>query len=75
MHHTTFTEMAQQLGVRPRLLYPIKTVAQVLGVEPSTIYDEIAAGRMRYHLPEGRRQGRMVRAEWVDDWIKEGTHE
>lgn len=71
---TTFAEMAERIGIKPRLLYPVKTVAQVLGVEPSTIYDEISAGRMRYHLPEGRKQGRMVRPEWVDEWIKEGTH-
>lgn len=75
MDCTTFEQMAERLGVKPRLLYTVKTVAQVLGVEPSTINDEIKAGRMRYHLPPGRKQGRMIRGEWVDEWLKEGAHE
>lgn len=71
---TTFAEMAERKGIEQSLLYQVKTVAKVLGVKTSTIYDEMDAGRMRYHLPPGRRQGRMVRPEWVDEWIEEGTH-
>ena len=75
MNYTAFADMAERIGIAPRLLYPVKTVAKVLGVEPSTINDEITAGRMKYHLPPGRKQGRMIRGEWVDEWLKEGTHE
>lgn len=71
----SFSQMLERLGIRPRIFYPVKTVAAVLGVPASTIVDEIHAGRMRYHLPQGRKQGRMIRPEWVDEWIEEGTHE
>lgn len=69
----TFAEMAERLGIRPRLLYPVKTVAIVLGIPPSSIQDEIRAGRMRSFLPEGRKQGKLIRPEWVDQWIEEGS--
>lgn len=69
-----FSATAASLGIKPQLLYSVKTVAKVLGVKTSTIYDEMDAGRMRYHLPPGRKQGRMVAPEWVDEWIKEGIH-
>ena len=74
MEHTKFADMAEKIGVKPALLYPVKTVARVLGVEPSTVYDEIAAGRMRYHLPDGRVQGKLIAPEWVDEWIEAGAH-
>ena len=35
---------------------------------------ECKAGRLRSQLPEGRKVGRMVRPEWVEQWIEEGTH-
>lgn len=69
----TFAEMAEELGIRRRLMYPVSIVARVVGVPASTIWDEMAAGRMRYVLPEGRSKGKMVRPEWVDQWIEEGT--
>lgn len=75
-HHTaTFSEMVERLGMKPRLLYPAKVVANVLGVPGTTVIEEMAAGRMKYHLPQGRKQGRMIRPEWVDEWLEEGTHE
>lgn len=72
---TTFADMAAQLGLRPRLLYSIRNVADVLGVDVSTINDEITAGRMKYHLPPGRIKGKLIRPEWVDEWLEDGTHE
>ena len=70
----TFLEAAASNGVPVRMFYPVKVVARVLGVPVSTLNDEINAGRMKYMLPEGRKQGRVIRPEWVDEWIKEGTH-
>lgn len=43
----TFQQMADELGIRHKLMYT---------------------------LPEGRKVGRMVRPEWVEQWIEEGTH-
>lgn len=42
--------------------------------ERRSLMDECKAGRLRSQLPEGRKVGRMVRPEWVDEWIEEGTH-
>lgn len=74
MKHTTFADIAAQQGIKPQLMYSVSTVSRVLGVDQQTLYDEMRAGRLAYHLPKGRRQGRMIRAEWVDQWIEEGTH-
>ena len=74
MEHSRYADMAATLGIAPALLYPVKTVARVLGVETSTVYDEIAAGRMRYHLPEGRTKGKLIAPDWVDEWVDAGVH-
>lgn len=71
---TTFAEMAESLKMRRKLMYTLQEVSTVLGVEYGTLRDECTAGRLKYHLPEGRKQGMLVRPEWVDEWIEEGTH-
>ena len=70
-----FTELAKQFGFGNCVFMYVKDVARILGVSQQTINDEINAGRMKYHLPNGRKQGKLVRPEWVDEWIKDGTHE
>lgn len=70
----TFKEIAKELGMRQKLLYSLKEVEMVTGVAYSTLRDECNAGRLKYHLPEGRRTGRLVRPEWVDEWIEEGAN-
>ena len=47
----------------------------MLGVPCSTVYDEMKSGRLRYHLPPGRKYGQLVKPEWVDEWIEGGTHD
>jgi len=69
----TFAEMAEEQGFPKRLLYDLGTVAHVVGVPYTTLTEECKAGRLKYHLPHGRRQGRTFRPEWVDEWIREGT--
>ncbi len=56
----TFQQMADELGIRHKLMYTLRI--------------ECKAGRLRSQLPEGRKVGRMVRPEWVEQWIEEGTH-
>lgn len=72
---TTFADMARELGLPKKLLYSVKEVSRVLGVPCSTVYDKMKSGRMRYHLPPGRKYGQMVKPEWVDEWIAGGTHD
>lgn len=77
MNSTTesaFTTTAKELGIKPKLLYSMQEVAEITGVAYNTLRDECDAGRLRYHLPEGRRNGRLFRPEWIDQWIEEGTH-
>lgn len=72
---TTFADMAHELGLPKKLLYSPKEVSRVLGVPYSTVHDEMKAGRLKYHLPPGRKYGQLIKPEWVDEWIVGGTHE
>lgn len=70
---TTFADMARELGLPKKLLYSVKEVSRVLGVTCSTVYDEMKAGRLRYHLPPGestaaceaRMGGRLDRGRYT----------
>lgn len=70
----SFTDFADRKGVGAKMFYTVREVASVLGISDSTIRDEIHAGRMKYHLPAGRKQGKLIRPEWVDEWIAAGCH-
>ena len=59
-------------GTPPRL-YTVVEVSEITGVPTSTLYDEMEAGRLKYMLPRGRSRGKRIKAEWLDEWIKEGT--
>ena len=67
--------MADELGMPHKLLYSLREVARATGVDYFVLREECIAGRLKSHLPEGRTRGRMVRPEWVDEWIEEGTHD
>ncbi len=36
--------------------------------------DEMRAGRLKYFLPKGRRQGRLIAPEWFDQWLEAGIN-
>ena len=64
---TTFADMASELGLPKKLLYSVKEVSMVLGVPCSTVYDEMKSGRLRYHLPPGRKYGQLVKPNgWMN---------
>ena len=71
----TFRALAAELKLPRKLLYTLDEVSRVLGVPYNTLRDECTAGRLTYCLPDGRCRGYLVRPEWVDEWIEEGTHE
>lgn len=56
------------------VMYTLREASRVTGVPYDTLRIECKAGRLRSQLPEGRKVGRMVRPEWVEQWIEEGTH-
>lgn len=70
----TFQQMADEPGIRHKLMYTLREASRVTGVPYDTLRIECKAGRLRSQLPEGRKVGRMVRPEWVEQWIEEGTH-
>lgn len=61
----TFQQMADELGIRHKLMYTLREASRVTGVPYDTLRIECKAGRLRSQLPEGRKVGRMVRPEWV----------
>ena len=72
--NSTFRQIADALGMQPKLLYSLQETAKVTGVPYETILEECQTGRLRCYLPPGRKQGRIVRPEWVDAWIEEGAN-
>ena len=71
----TFQQMADELGIRHKLMYTLREASTGDGGgRYDTLRIECKAGRLRSQLPEGRKVGRMVRPEWVEQWIEEGTH-
>lgn len=75
IHERSFLELAKEFGYGNCIFMYVKDVARILGVSQQTINDEINAGRMKYHLPSGRKQGKLVKPEWVEEWIQAGIHE
>lgn len=64
---TTFADIARELGLPKKLLYSVKEVSRVIGVPCSTVYDEMKSGRLRYHLPPGRKYGQLVKPNgWMN---------
>ena len=51
----TFQQMADELGIRHKLMYTLREAARVTGVPYDTLRIECKAGRLRSQLPEGRR--------------------
>lgn len=70
----SFTEFVRSMGQTPKMFYSTREVAGFLGISQNTVLDEINEGRLKYHLPAGRKQGRLIKPEWVDEWIEAGTH-
>lgn len=68
----TFDEIARELGIKPKALYPVGEVARIMGIPYSTLLLELKAGRLKSTLPAGRKRGRLIRPEWVDEWVEEG---
>lgn len=72
MEYMRFADVAQTQGLPLKFAYKVSEVSKVLGVSVSTLDDEINAGRLHCFLPKGRRQGRLIRPEHVDQWVLEG---
>lgn len=75
MDSSTFTEAAVEMGLPRKLLYSVREVATVLGVPERTLYAGISAGEITVFFPGDRKYGMLMRPEWVERWIEEGTHE
>lgn len=70
----SFTEFFRSMGQTPKMFYSTREVAGFLGISQAAVIDEINEGRLKYHLPVGRKRGRLIKPEWVDERIEAGTH-
>ena len=66
-------EMAERVGLKPRLMYTIAETAQYTGINYHILLDEAGAGRLRCMLPVGKKRGRHVSPEDVDAWTAANT--
>lgn len=65
-----FKEWAVAAGIPPKPLYRAAEVAKVLGISRSTIYAEIASGRLRAKRPTKSGYCVYVMGDDVDEWLK-----
>lgn len=71
-----FKEWAVSAGLPAKPLYRAAEVARVLGISRSTIYAEIASGRLRAKRPTKSGYCVYVMGDDVDEWLKgEGNGE
>lgn len=69
-----FIDMASRAGIDLKPLYYASEVSAASGIPVRTINDEMRAGRLKYFLPKGRRQGRLIAPEWFDQWLEAGIN-
>ena len=64
--------MARAVGLREKGLYKVSEVSLATGVPVPTLHAEVRAGRLASFTPPGRKRGRLVAPEWVDEWMRSG---
>lgn len=69
-----FQEWATEAGIPPKPLYRAAEVARVLGISRSTIYSEIASGRLRAKRPTKSGYCVYVMGDDVDEWLEGEGH-
>lgn len=65
--------MAVEAGLPPQMAYTVSQTETYTGLDRSTLYDEMNAGRLAYVLPRGKDKGRVIRVEEMDRWMEENT--
>ena len=53
--------------------YTVSEVARIFSISKSTVYREIAAGRLAARKPEGSARGYRVRKDDVRRWMRENA--
>lgn len=69
-----FAELAEQAGLKSKLAYSIREVAEVSGIPYGTLLEDARKGKLTTFLPPGRKRGRLVRPEWFDAYWERGIH-
>lgn len=64
---------AVEAGLPPQMAYTVAQTEKYTGIDRSTLYDEMNAGRLSYVLPRGKDKGRVIRVEEMDRWMEENT--
>ena len=68
-----FKEMAEAAGLPAKAMYTIAEVASTMGIAASTVYDAARCRRLTTFTPGLGRRGKLVRPEWVDEWVESCT--
>lgn len=63
-------EMAEIVGLPPKLTYTIAETAKYTGFTPTVLSDAIRSGELRGRIPRGNVRGRRIKPEDVDAWME-----
>lgn len=74
MSSPNFADLANRAGLKIKPLYYASEVSRASGIPVRTINDEMRAGRLKFFLPKGRKQGRLIAPEWFDQWLEAGIN-
>lgn len=69
-----FLALAEEKGIPRKLLYTPREVSKVTGVPYTTVIYACDRCKLRCSQPSGTKGRRLMRPEWIDEWIEEGTH-
>lgn len=66
-------QMMVESGMPVKFAYSISEVSRASGVASNTLSEDARLGRIQSFLPPGRVRGRLVKAEWFEEWWNEGV--
>ncbi len=69
--YAALADFCDASGEPMKASYRVPELARLLDLDPHTIYDEIAGGRLTAYMPRGCSRGRKVRAAEANRWLEE----
>lgn len=65
-------QMMVDAGMPVKTAYKIAEVSEASSIAKTTINEDARLGKIKTFLPPGRERGRLIRAEWFEEWWNEG---
>ena len=66
----SFLDMAEAVGLPRKNAYKMREVALITDYPLSTLYEEVAANRLKTFIPPGRTRGMRVPVESAEEWME-----